>query len=61
MLKNRSIKLSLVKDPTLDDEIVKPSITRKDVEHFAKLAVAGIGSLMVLRSTLNIIEDKVID
>jgi len=66
VLKNRSLKVSFVKDPAKTEELTMPQvdtdkieeIARRSVLDLAKLTVATIGSLMVLRTTLNIIEDK---
>ena len=66
MFKNRSLQLNLVKKPSSTQEPDQPAvdpekieeIARKSAIDLAKLTVATIGSLMVLRTTLNIIEDK---
>ena len=69
MLKNRSLKLSFVKDPVIDNDQVTvqmapekiEEIARRSVLDLTKLVVAATGTLMILRTTLNIIEDKATD
>lgn len=66
MLKNRSLKLSFTKDPSANTELSMPAIDPEKIEEIArrsvldvtKLVVAAVGSLMILQTTLNIIEDK---
>lgn len=66
LMKNRSLKLSFTKDPSPETELVMPAIDPEKIEQIArrsvvdvtKLVVAAAGTLMILRTTLNIIEDK---
>lgn len=66
MFKNRSLQIRLNKDPSPDLETAISNIDPEKIEEIArrsvldvtKLAVAAIGSLMILHTTLNIIEDK---
>lgn len=67
MFKNRSVKLSFVKDKPVDPELVAATmdpneieeILRRSVTDLTKLVVGATASLMVLNTALNIIEDKV--
>lgn len=64
MFKNRSIKLSLIKDPAAAEEQAIPTVDVEEIEEiarrsavdFAKLVVAAVGSLMVLHTALEITE-----
>ena len=66
MFKNRQLALSFVKTPQGDGEpttsAVDPEkieeIARRSALDLAKLTVASVGTLMVLKTALNIIEDK---
>lgn len=66
MFKNRSVKLSFVKDKPVDPEMVAATMDPNEIEEIlrrslvdlTKLGVAAAGSLMILNTTLNIIEDK---
>lgn len=67
MFKNRSVKLSFVKDKPVDPEMAAATMDPNEIEEIlrrslvdlTKLGVAAAGSLMILNTTLNIIEDKV--
>lgn len=66
MFKNRSVKLSFVKDHPADPETVISTIDPEQIEEIArrsvldltKLAVGAVGSLMILHTTLKIVEHK---
>lgn len=64
MFKNRSVKLSFVKDPKSDTETVMPTIDPEQIEKIAreavldltKLSVAAAATLMTLNTALKIAE-----
>lgn len=66
MFKNRSVKLTFVKDPENAGTPIQPVIDPEKIEQIArrsvldltKLTVAAAATLMVLHTTLEIIEDK---
>ena len=66
MFKNRSLQLSFVKPNTPDTELTEPIVDPKEIEEIArrsaldltKLVVGAVGALMILKTSLSIVEDK---
>lgn len=66
MFKNRSLQLSFVKPYTPDTELTEPIVDPKEIEEIArrsvldltKLVVGAVGTLMILKTSLTIVEDK---
>lgn len=65
-MKNRHLRVTFAKDEPQGTDLVIPNVNPEEIEmilrrsvlDLTKLAVAAIGSLMILHTTLEIVEQK---